>query len=146
MLLIVALVVSAYFAFFHAPKKVKLQLLDDDANKSVGAKLNDLVASAPNPLLESIITDLNWLLRNDYKRDIRVKRIIHQDLVNLVAISDLWQKLEYRATLDSPTKTQYIETLACIADRTRQLRYSKDEHIRDEILLLGDLIKRNDQK
>jgi hypothetical protein len=139
-LLIAGLILSAYFAFFwRRPKKVEMKLLEK-SHRDLALELNSFIVSNPGEKLNRLVEDLNWLLKNDYQRDIRVKRVIHQDLAGLVAISKLREKLERE---DRQTALTYRQALATITDRTRQLRHSKDETIREEILMLGEMIEDN---
>jgi hypothetical protein len=46
---------------------------------------------------------------------------------------------------NEPSLLAYEQALNTIATRVNLLRHTKDQTIRDEILMLGDLIKRNDR-
>ena len=134
--------VSGYFAFFHGrPQQVKTKLLEAP-KRDLAIEFNSFIVAHPGEELNQLVDDLNWLLKNDYHRDLRVKRIIHQDLTSLVAISKLREKLERE---DEKTSLAYTQALGTITQRTSNLRNTKDEKIRDEILLLGEMIERNDR-
>jgi hypothetical protein len=111
-----------------------MQLVSDSFNK--------FVEKYPSELLHTLVDDLNWLINNKYDRDIRVKRVIHQDLEGLTAMMELREKLERP---NEPSLLAYEQALNTIATRVNLLRHTKDQTIRDEILMLGDLIKRNDR-
>jgi len=135
-------ILSGYFAFFHGrPQQVNTRLLES-AQQDLATEFNSFIVAHPGEDLDQLVEDLNWLLKNDYTRDIRVKRIIHQDLKGLVAISKLREKLERE---DKQTSLAYDQALKTITDRTNKLRNTKDETIREQILLLGEMIKGNDR-
>ena len=139
--LLKGLLVSGYFAFFHGkPKQLDIKLLQDSSAQA--KELNQFVQEHPSPELTALMRDLDWVIRNEYQRDIRVKRIIHQDLRSLAEMSRLYDMLERS---DSESQQAYQDALSTISDRMNKLRHTKDMAIREEILLLGDLIKRNDR-
>lgn len=136
-------ILSAYFAFFHnRPRKVKIQLLEAP-QQDLALELNSFIASRPDDERLAVMVDnLNWIIRNDYQRDLRVKRVIHQDLKSLVEMSRLYDRLERP---DPVTREAYEDALTTITERTTNLRHNKDQAIRDEILLLGEMIEGNDR-
>tara|TARA_R110000851_G_C12835872_1_gene541204 strand:+ start:98 stop:622 length:525 start_codon:yes stop_codon:yes gene_type:complete len=166
LLLIKGLVVSGYFAFFrnkpikddtvhgwHNPYTHKTSVYTDgkwqivklDGSvemQLVSDSFNKFVEKYPSELLHTLVDDLNWLINNKYDRDIRVKRVIHQDLEGLTAMMELREKLERP---NEPSLLAYEQALNTITTRVNLLRHTKDQTIRDEILMLGDLIKRNDR-
>lgn len=123
------------------PKKVKMQMLEAP-QRDLALEFNSFLASNPSEDLNRLVSDLNWIIKNDYQRDIRVKRIIHQDLKSLVDMNKLREQLGRN---DDQTSLAYRQAVATIAERTSKLRYTKDENIRDQILILGDMIKGNDR-
>lgn len=140
--LVGGLLFSAYMAFWpRKPKKVKMQMLEAP-QQELALEFNSFLASNPSEDLNRLVSDLNWIIKNDYQRDIRVKRIIHQDLKSLVDMSKLREQL---GRDDEQTSLAYRQAVATIAERTSNLRYAKDENIRDQILILGDMIKGNDR-
>lgn len=137
-----AFLASGYFAFFYnRPKRVKVTLLED-AHQDFATQFNEFVAKYPDDKLNQLVDDLNWIIRNNYKKDIRVKRVIHQDLKGLVAIANLREKLERP---DTETSLAYDEALETISERVSHLRNVKDKTLRDQILMLGEIIKGNDR-
>lgn len=142
-LLIKAFVASGYFAFFHnKPKKIEIKQIEGANNGKLAVELNVFIMQNPSDTMNELVTDLNWILKNDYQRDIRVKRIIHQDLKGLVDIHRLVEKLE---RVDPQTQETFDNSLKLIAERVNTLRYAKDETIRNEILMLGEMIEGNDR-
>ena len=134
--------ISGYFAFFHGRgHQVNTKLLQDTGRESA-EKINSFIVMNPNENLNEMVTNLNWIIRNDYQRDIRVRRVIHQDLHSLVEMSHLYEKLDRP---DTKTLAAYQAAITTITDRTVALRKAKDQTIRDEILLIGKIIERNDR-
>jgi hypothetical protein len=143
MLLVKGLVVSGYFAFFHSrPKQVNLQPFEGSHMRKYLVELNRFAREHPNPSLDSFMVDLDWIIRNQYERDLRVRRLVHQDLKSLVEITRLYDTLERD---DNDSHQVYHDALSNIAARMNKLRHTKDQAIRDEILLLGDMIQRNNK-
>ncbi len=134
---------SGYFAFFYNPsKKVKVKLLESDQHETAELFNNFLATETSNETLDELVDNLNWIIKNDYAKDIRVKRVIHQDLKGLVAISRLIEKLDRE---DREASLAYDQALNTIADRVARLRHVKDENLRDQILMLGEMIEENDK-
>jgi ABC-type transport system involved in Fe-S cluster assembly fused permease/ATPase subunit len=137
---IIALISSLYLMFRKVkPKKVEVKLLESP-QQQLALEFNQFIKSHPSRELDTMVGNLNWIIKNDYQRDLRVKRVIHQDLKSLVEMSRLRHKLERK---DIETERAYSAALKTIADRTTTLRYEKDQMIRDEILILSDMIKGN---
>jgi hypothetical protein len=164
-LLLKGFLVSGYFAFFHnRPTKEDTkslwidpttrdasvyvdgtwQILVDgpDQLHLVSNSFDEFVKKYPSDMLHTLVDDLNWLISNKYDSDIRVKRIIHQDLEGLTVMMDLREKL---ARPNEQTLLAYEQALSTIATRVSLLRHTKDQAIRDEILMLGKMIDRNDR-
>lgn len=139
---VVAFVGALYFAFRKVkPKKVDVKLLEAP-QQQLALELNQFIKANPSRELDTMVGNLNWIIKNDYQRDLRVKRVIHQDLKSLVEMSRLRHKLERK---DADVERTYNEALKTISARTTTLRYEKDQMIRDEILILSDMIKGNDR-
>lgn len=141
-LLLKGFFVSGYFAFFHGKPKTINATLIEASNAYLADALNEYIKREPSEKLNTLVDNLNWIIDNDYQRDIRVKRVIHQDLKSLVEIHTLLLKLDRP---DEVALEVYNSSLDTIVNRTHKLRYIKDEYIRDEILLLGDMIEGNER-
>jgi len=131
---------SAYFAFFrNRPKLVKHKRLEI-TKQGLGAQFNFHAAKNPSKKMDALIDDLNWIIKNDYHRDIRVKKLMHQDMRSLVEISTNMDRLE---RVDAVAQEVYDNALNTISNRASNLRHSKDQVIRDQILMLGEMIEGN---
>jgi hypothetical protein len=134
-------VISGYFAFFHGQSgQIKLRHLDKNVYQGWAKKFNEFVKRHPELDLDKLTQDLNWIIKNDYHRDLRVKRIVHQDLESLGRMSKLRSLI---SDLRPADQARVDESLKVITQRAHDLRHIKEEHIREEMLLLGGMIERN---
>lgn len=143
MIPIVILFVIAIYLISRRPPRINLKLLEGTGQVPHAGRINQLLEKQPkNRQLKRIVNDLNWLLENDYRRDIRVKRIIHQDLRSLGEMIDLKEQV---GASDLMTQNAVNQSLDVIATRTHKLRHTRNEAARNEILTLADMIKGNDR-
>lgn len=142
-LLLKGFIVSGYFAFFHGQhRQVKVKLLEGTGDVGLAMALNKFVRTNPTPELNQLIDDLNWIMEHDMSRDIRVKRLIHQDLKSLVEITNLRKNL---SEVDYEIQQAYDQSFQTICERARNLRTADNRDIRNEILILSDMIEGNDK-
>lgn len=137
-----SLVISGYFAFFYRQHRHIDTKKLERSQKEFADELNLFMKNNPSINLDECVANINWLIRNDYQSDIRVKRLVHQDIKSLAEMSRLQDKLE---RTDPQTAQAFGDAIKTITDRSKKIRYTQDQHIRDEIILLSDMIKDNER-
>lgn len=104
---------------------------------------NQFVNSYPNRRLKALTKQLQWLLENDYQRNPRVRRILHQDLKNLMDMAKLKEKLsEPDPKVDALLDSKIDEVMK----RITAIRRAKDEAVKEEILIHAELIDFNGKR
>ena len=141
-ILVKGLLVSGYFGFIHGkPKRISVKKFSE-AKQDLAAQFNSFALAHPSDTMSQLIADLEWILRNDYRKDIRVKRILHQDLKNLMDMAHLRDTLQ---SYDTLIETKVQDALETIVTRTTAIRYSNDAAVKEKVLMLGEIIDDNER-
>lgn len=104
---------------------------------------NKFVDMHPNKQMNELTKQLQWLLENDYKRNPRVRRILHQDLKNLMSMIELKDSL---SKSDTDVDKLLNEKITEVVERVKAIRQAKDAAVKEEILLHADLIDDNGKR
>jgi len=104
---------------------------------------NKFVDEYPNKKMKDLTKQLQWLLENDYQRNPRVRRILHQDLKNLMSMAELKSKL---SEPDAEIEKLLDDKVEEVTTRVKAIRHAKDEAVKEEILIHAGLIDFNGKR
>lgn len=104
---------------------------------------NKFVDEHPNKKMKELTKQLQWLLENDYQRNPRVRRILHQDLKNLMSMAELKSKL---SEPDAEIEKLLDDKVEEVTTRVKAIRHTKDEAVKEEILIHAGLIDFNGKR
>lgn len=131
------LLISGYFAFVHGrPKKISVDKVAE-SSQNLAKQFNSFADVHPSDKMSQLVEDLEWILDNDYRDDVRIQNVIHKDIKNLLDMG------HFRSLLQQPdvvVEQQFEDSLTTIIQRTTDIRHSKDEDVKAQIRLLGETI------